>query len=271
MCWSPAVTGLVLAFELACCGVLLARGERWFIFGMAPLIVQEAVSLALWREIAQDEQSGRSGCSQWNHELTFVLGVVVGGLVPLCFAVMTKRSIERWIDAVSHAVDLRSHIPGEFDEGRALTSTLDRTDCADSPKLRDFLAKERLHAQYAKKAIGGACCFVVLAMGYMASCAPLCTTRGPHGQQRCATASRIHTRACPPPADARLPLAPRPYSWPFATLPPPALLVLLTSPLDRLTAWIVEHLVSAGAPASWLAVPIRAAHGSTWAQASPSA
>ena len=125
MCWSPAVTGLVLAFELACCGVLLARGERWFIFGMAPLIVQEAVSLALWREIAQDEQSGRSGCSQWNHELTFVLGVVVGGLVPLCFAVMTKRSIERWIDAVSHAVDLRSHIPGEFDEGRALTSTLD--------------------------------------------------------------------------------------------------------------------------------------------------
>ena len=94
--------------------------------------------------------------------------------MPLCFAVMTKRSIERWIDAVSHAVDLRSHIPGEFDEGRALTSTLDRTDCADSPKLRDFLAKERLHAQYAKKAIGGACCFVVLAMGYMASCAPLC-------------------------------------------------------------------------------------------------
>ena len=208
MCWSPAVTGLVLAFELACCGVLLARGERWFIFGMAPLIVQEAVTLALWREIAQDEKSGRSGCSQWNHELTFVLGVVVGGLVPLCFAVMTKRSIERWIDAVSHAVDLRSHIPGEFDEGRALTSTLDRTDCADSPKLRDFLAKERLHAQYAKKAIGGACCFVVLAMGYMASCAPLCTTRGPHGQQRCATASRIHTRACPPAADARLPLAP---------------------------------------------------------------
>ena len=208
MCWSPAVTGLVLAFELACCGVLLARGERWFIFGMAPLIVQEAVSLALWREIAQDEKSGRSGCSQWNHELTFVLGVVVGGLVPLCFAVMTKRSIERWIDAVSHAVDLRSHIPGEFDEGRALTSTLDRTDCADSPKLRDFLAKERLHAQYAKKAIGGACCFVVLAMGYMASCAPLCTTRGPHGQQRCATASRIHTRACPRPADARLPLVP---------------------------------------------------------------
>lgn len=76
-------------------------------------------------------------------------------------------------------------------------------------------------------------------MGYMGSCAPLCTTRGPHGQQ----------------------------SWPFATLPPPALLVVLISPLDRLTAWIVEHLVSAGAPVSWVAVPIRAAHGSTWAQA----
>ena len=45
--------------------------------------------------------------------------------------------------------------------------------------------------------------------------------------------------------------------------------MVLISPLDRLTAWIVEHLVSAGAPASWLAVPIRAAHGSTWAQASP--
>ena len=177
--------------------MLLARGERWFIFGMAPLIVQEAVSLALWREILADEQSGRSGCSQWNYELTFVLGVVVGGLVPLCFAVMTKRSIERWIDAVSHAVDLRSHIPGEFDEGRALTSTSDRTDCADSSKLRDFLAKERLHAQYAKKAIGGALCFVVLAMGYMGSCAPLCTTRGPHGQQRRAAAIRTHHLACP--------------------------------------------------------------------------
>ena len=192
MCWSPAVTSLVLAFELACCGVLLARGERWFILGMAPLILQEAVSLALWSEILADEQSGRSGCSPWNSQLTFVLGVVVGGLVPLCFAVMSKRSIERWIDAVSHAVDLRSHIPGEFDEGRALTSTSDRTDCADSSKLRDFLAKERLHAQYAKKAIGGALCFVVLAMGYMGSCAPLCTTRGPHGQQRRTAAGRTH-------------------------------------------------------------------------------
>ena len=104
MCWSPEVTLAFLGVELACCGLLWRRGERAFVAGMSPLVLQEAVQWLLWLEIGDDEIRRQSGtCSVSNSRLTAVEFVLVGWMVPCGFILMSAHSVRQWMESVSDA------------------------------------------------------------------------------------------------------------------------------------------------------------------------
>ena len=93
MCWSPEVTLAFVIIECACCAVLAARGMHCLLLGFVPLLLQEAVQYLLWRQIERDEQLGT--CGAWNVRLSFLELALVAGMVPLGFALMSLRSLDR--------------------------------------------------------------------------------------------------------------------------------------------------------------------------------
>ena len=279
MCWSPGVTALFVALELACCALLLLRGERWFLVGVAPLVLQECLQLALWLAILEDERLGARGCSSLNVQLTIAECVVVGGLVPLGFAVMGLMSIEGWTQAVMHAVALRAHIAGHgmelasstppqthLTEARATLAFGMRLvgvgrgrhergadgerdpltsggQTSSEARLRRFLEQERHYWHMSRLAACASLLLGIVCLGLAVrggpGGTPFCTTRGPHGGHQ---------------------------SWPWVTPPAPALLVRLCAPFDRGSSWVEDGLSRrGGALGSWLASHLRTAHGRSWA------
>ena len=280
MCWSPGVTALFVALELLCCALLLLRGERWFLVGVAPLVLQECLQLALWLAILEDERFGtQRGCSSLNVQLTIAECVVVGGLVPLGFAVMGLMSIDSWTQAVTHAVALRAHIAGHGMELASSSTPQTRLTEARSTltfgmrlvgvgrgrhergadgerdpltsggqpsseaRLRRFLEQERHYWHLARLA---ACASLLLGL----ACFVLALRGGPDGAPFCTTRG-VRTGH---------------QSWPWATPPAPALLVRLCAPFDRISSWVTGWLARGhGALGGWLATHLRALQGRSWA------
>lgn len=195
MCWSPNVTLGFVIFELCCCALLYARGERSFLVGMAPLVLQEIVQWLLWREIVEDERGG-GGCSAMNSRLTALELVIVGALVPLGFSGLVTSSHPRWKRAIGEAV--RRQASGE---NAAETDPMVEADDeaagarADSMSdssallarlavvergLEDDLAAARLVARLTVAFILSLCAYTYWAVqgGWWV---PFCTTRGTKG------------------------------------------------------------------------------------------
>ena len=106
MCWSTEVTLAFVLLEMCCCAIIAAQGLHGLLFAFGPLVLQEVVQLLLWFEIDRHDPAGGGGaCSGTNTALSFVVLVLVCGLVPVGFALLAIRSLDEWqaaLAAVSH-------------------------------------------------------------------------------------------------------------------------------------------------------------------------
>jgi hypothetical protein len=97
MCWSPEVTFVFVAIELAASAVLYRQGKAWFLLVSSGVVLQEVLQLLLWYQIERDEASPSNppSCSAANTLLSLLEEVVVIGWVPYAWCVSSQIECKR--------------------------------------------------------------------------------------------------------------------------------------------------------------------------------